>query len=1220
MKSVSKDQDWVTFGLRQGLLPPGQAARQAATALPDARELEKLLAREAVADPEDLYRLGLAYESDAFWAPDYKKAFSYFERSEALGYPYAKAQLGYYYETGLAGVQDHAKAVALYQEGADFGDYWAGLRLGYMYMDGHGVRRHEGQAYFWINWARQAGVRESIAALGWLHEFGIGTPVDMKEAARLYREAGEEGLPSGWVLLGLLHENGDLGTRDFDQAVAFYRKAAEAGHGEGKHHLGTMYYMGRGVEKDRERAVSLFREAADLGYVRAHVSLGLAFEQGGGVAQSYADAAEQYRSAIEKDRIPRALAYLAWLHAEGEGVDRDLGKARRLYEEAVAEGDNFALTELGLAFVNGDPMTGLDVNKGRRLLLEAADSGRVAAILSLADMYERGVGVAEDTAAAIGWYRKAADLGSAEALSELGDFYENGRGVEQDFEKAFELYRQALDQGFQGALVDLGVLHANDAWSGRDHDKALEYLEQAHGAQVDVAAMVLGTSYFEGDWLEEDLARARRYFQEAAENGYWLASAYLGFLEEEGYGGPRDIESALRHYETAAEGDSLYAARRLAALYAEGGTVTPDEGKALQWRIRAGTLGDADLAYEAAETLYNDPLHKDVERAVALYRIAARNGNLDASVKWARAQILGETKEATFQNGLEELQYIVEQNPLTSLGAISQLISDKDDGLNQMRKQREKDLFLGIAYAHGIVLPRDLGKAEHHLRRASDQSSSVFPAAQFALSKFLFENAPDLPEVNREIVDRVTLAAKAGYTNAQISLAQAYIPMAFSNRNFGLKDPAAASKWFELAARHNDKARMMLAVAAVEGWAANPSREKGIDMLEDLAEAGFSEAAFQLGRHHAEGKVLPMDPARALFWFEKAARFGNAAAFNGIGLLHQREMLPDSSQETAFEHFMQAAERGHASAAGSAAWHVKYGVGTEKDPRAAEELYLTSLERGDEWARVNLAILYFEEMEIFGEAKAREAIATLKGYEGPGQSHADLALGRAYLSGRAVERDPKKAEILLLKARAGQPRQANADLGDLYFWGKSGKVDYARALEHYLVAGELGSAPSLNGAGWIYENGLDVEADPELAADFYARAIDAGSDMTLSALGLLYRDGRGVAQDHVKAVELFQKGEELGLLGGTANLGWMKLYGLGTPQDRQEGLALIEKSAEGEDHDGAYYLALLLEEGEIVEADPERAVALYKIAAKQGNFLAQDALTRLGETWDVPWQ
>ena len=47
-------------------------------------------------------------------------------------------------------------------------------------------------------------------------------------------------------------------------------------------------------------------------------------------------------------------------------------------------------------------------------------------------MYERGYGVTQDDAAAVGWFRRAAEQGEARAQHDLGVMYADGQGVPVD--------------------------------------------------------------------------------------------------------------------------------------------------------------------------------------------------------------------------------------------------------------------------------------------------------------------------------------------------------------------------------------------------------------------------------------------------------------------------------------------------------------------------------------------------------------------------------------------------------------------------------------------------------------------------------------------------------------------------------------------------------------------------------------------------------------------
>jgi TPR repeat protein len=74
-------------------------------------------------------------------------------------------------------------------------------------------------------------------------------------------------------------------------------------------------------------------------------------------------------------------------------------------------------------------------------------------------MYDNGLGVPEDDAEAVKWYRKAAEQGNASAQYYLGFMYANGEGVPQDDAEAEKWHRKAAEQGFSFAQVGLGMMY-----------------------------------------------------------------------------------------------------------------------------------------------------------------------------------------------------------------------------------------------------------------------------------------------------------------------------------------------------------------------------------------------------------------------------------------------------------------------------------------------------------------------------------------------------------------------------------------------------------------------------------------------------------------------------------------------------------------------------------------------------------------------------------------
>ena len=75
-------------------------------------------------------------------------------------------------------------------------------------------------------------------------------------------------------------------------------------------------------------------------------------------------------------------------------------------------------------------------------------------------MYANGLGVRQDDAEAVRWYRLAADQGDASGHFNLGMMYANGLGVPQDDVEAARWWRLAADQGVAEAQSNLRVVEA----------------------------------------------------------------------------------------------------------------------------------------------------------------------------------------------------------------------------------------------------------------------------------------------------------------------------------------------------------------------------------------------------------------------------------------------------------------------------------------------------------------------------------------------------------------------------------------------------------------------------------------------------------------------------------------------------------------------------------------------------------------------------------------
>jgi hypothetical protein len=82
-----------------------------------------------------------------------------------------------------------------------------------------------------------------------------------------------------------------------------------------------------------------------------------------------------------------------------------------------------------------------------KVWLPLAEQGDPAAQVYVGEIFEKGLGVKPDYAAAAVWYRRAAEKGYSRAAINLGSLYEQGLGVPKDPTQALNWYRRAAGLG-----------------------------------------------------------------------------------------------------------------------------------------------------------------------------------------------------------------------------------------------------------------------------------------------------------------------------------------------------------------------------------------------------------------------------------------------------------------------------------------------------------------------------------------------------------------------------------------------------------------------------------------------------------------------------------------------------------------------------------------------------------------------------------------------------
>jgi TPR repeat protein len=130
-----------------------------------------------------------------------------------------------------------------------------------------------------------------------------------------------------------------------------------------------------------------------------------------------------------------------------------------------------------------------------------------------------------------------------------------------------------------------------------------------------------------------------------------------------------------------------------------------------------------------------------------------------------------------------------------------------------------------------------------------------------------------------------------------------------------------------------------------------------------------------------------------------------------------------------------------------------------------------------------------------------------------------INLGNMYLTGRCVEKDPKRALALLNVAVSYQTPVAHIHLANLYYEGHLGEPDYKRAYLHLSRAAKMGLLNRPLFAKMHYQ-GQGVEIEPLQAEYILQEGIKAGDETSKALLIEYYSDQNGPLYSPEKEMKL----------------------------------------------------------------------------------------------------
>ena len=349
----------------------------------------------------------------------------------------------------------------------------------YEYADSKGrasISRSYPKAFEWYEKAAKGGYSKGQVNLGSMYYSGRGlkSGPSYERAAKLFRQAADQGDPIAQNNLGICYEMGRGVPKDYLAASELYAKSAKLGNPSGMNNWGYMLVrqaesVGGGEDAPQYiQAVDLFRAAIAAGDALDSEKFQMFSSRTLHGNKKYAGAARK-RDRTEMGHCSADACFnLATLYEAGYGVTRDLPAAFMYYVKAAdypGRPHTRAASRAGAMLYSGSGCR-RNFQMAKKYYLKAASKGDADAENALGIMIEDGLGndpemkgIGDPKKAAV-WYRRAGQQGNLYALLNLARLHVRGLGVDKSISFAKHLLDRAADNGLHEARLERARLNS----------------------------------------------------------------------------------------------------------------------------------------------------------------------------------------------------------------------------------------------------------------------------------------------------------------------------------------------------------------------------------------------------------------------------------------------------------------------------------------------------------------------------------------------------------------------------------------------------------------------------------------------------------------------------------------------------------------------------------------------------------------------------------------
>ena len=1074
--------------------------------------------------------------------------------------------------------------------------------------------------------------------LGRLYLYGYGQLKNNDLAMRYFVKSAENGyLPA----VQLMAKYSLIQNKNPEEAIRWFKQAASAGDVNAQMFMAAAYLYGVGVKKNEDTARRFYIDAAKNGNAIAQYAL----------AESFIDSRHSgnnklgliWLSKSANSGNPRALTKLGSLYIEGKLVTKDADKGLELLKKAAAQNYSPAMVALG-----DIALTMNEQNQAIEWYNKAANQKDATAYLHLAHAYLQEKSPIYDVNAGFLWTLKAAQDGLPAAKTDLANLYQKGIGVAADATLAKEWSDQAA-QDIKNKPQASSLAQAALWLSNNSTDKLEETNYQMNGifSAWKNLSVLRNNTYNQAPQLQvisrQELFKPQFELTQPNEipiNSYYdaLISKTADFQANQWTYPSYRLNPQIEALERAT---SMVVARvNLPAPYIDANYYDNDDSSNVTlmdmwtpgWEQQVNymsvfnqmyfkaILGDSQSQFEIGQMFqYGLGVAQNDASAIIFYQNAAEQQHLAAEYNLGLLYLLHAKDANDYQTALNWLTDGAFKGNKKSQYVLARILNQGKEGadgtefIKPNQEQALSMLYLSAANNYG---PAEYELAEHLAREFNNglsvavkqhklnlirqlyQGAATNGVAQ-ALLPLAFYNAMDNDKEKQANAFSVAEAqAEAGDEQAALLLGMLY------DRGIGVSaDSSKAIYWYQHAGQ-NPVSQFILGTYTTLGQGIVKDKEKGADLLQQSADAKFSYADFNLAviKQQAEQDFLPE--------LKISYSLGNSHA--GIVLadyyLSEKNDLAQSDTEKMSEAkqiYTGLAEKGDQYAQLKLAYMLDKGLGENPDPAAAQRWYTAAAEQNNPVAQYLLGQFY--QLGTIGEPNY--ALAKEWYQKAANQlSKASVALGFIY---ETVDDNYPEALKAYEQAAARGDLYGDYNLALMYEYGKGVPVDYQKAKSLFTVAADKGIDEAMNQLGGMYFYGLGQERNEQQALSWYKKAAALGNSNALYALGLFSETGVATKLDFADAIKYYQEASDQGNEKAMLALARMYHYGLGVDKDQKMSANIYQKLADRQNAYAQYQLGTYYLEGTSGERLPEKGRMLIKQASENGNPEARKIMQRL---------